>query len=105
MFLTKTLKPMCELSNISLPSSFKWVEKQTHDKITKYFIEGVDNFKYLLQMLDRSEDEWPAVRRNVGKARRLWSRLGKLIKREGKDPRVSGMFYREVVQAVLLFGA
>ena len=55
--------------------------------------------------MDRSDDNWLAVLRNVGKARRVWRRLGKLLRREGADPRVSAMFYREVVQAVLLFGA
>ena len=68
-------------------------------------IEGVETFKYLGWMLDRSDDNWLAVLRNVGKARRVWRRLGKLLSREGADPRVSAMFYSEVVQAVLLFGA
>ena len=44
-------------------------------------------------ILDRSGDDWPAVLRNVGKARRVWNRLGKLIWQEGAEPRVSGMFY------------
>ena len=49
-------------------------------------IEGVETFKYLGRLLDRSDDEWLEVLRNVGKARRLWSWLGKLIQREGADP-------------------
>ena len=43
--------------------------------------------------------------RNFGKSRRLWSRLGKLLRIEGEDPRVSEIFYQSVVQAVLLFEA
>ena len=46
-----------------------------------------------------------AVRRNVGKALRVWIRLGKLLSREGVEPRVSAMFYQTVFQAVLIFGA
>ena len=46
-------------------------------------IEGVINFKYLGQMLDRSDDDWMAVLRNVGKARRVWIRMGKMLRREG----------------------
>ena len=42
---------------------------------------------------------------NIGKARQVWSRLGELLRREGTEPRVSGMFSQEVVQEVLLFGA
>ena len=56
-------------------------------------------------MLDRSDNDWPGVRQNFGKARRVWSRLGKLLRREGVEPLVSEIFYWEVVQAVLLFGA
>ena len=56
-------------------------------------------------MLDRSDDDWPAVRRNVSKAHQVWIWLGKLLWREGADPLVSEMFYRAVVQVVLFFGA
>ena len=69
------------------------------------YIEGVDTFKYLWRILDRSDDDWPAVLRNVRNACGVWIRLGKLFRREGAEPRVSAMFYQEVVQAVLLFGA
>ena len=43
--------------------------------------------------------------RNVGKDRRVWNRLGKLLRREGAEPQVSAMFYLAVVQIVLLWGA
>ena len=56
-------------------------------------------------MLYQSENDWPEVRRNAGNVLRVWSRLGKLLRREGVDLRVSEMFYRAVVQAVLLLGA
>ena len=36
IFPTKTLKTMCLLSNISLPSLSKWVVRKTHDKETKH---------------------------------------------------------------------
>ena len=36
VFINDKLEPACESSNISLPYSSKWTEKQTHDKITKY---------------------------------------------------------------------
>ena len=68
-------------------------------------IKGVETFIYLGRILDRSDNDWPAVLRNVGKACRVWSRLGKLLRREGEEPRVSVMFYRAVVQAVLILEA
>ena len=55
-------------------------------------------------MLDHSDDNWPAVRRNVGKARQVLIRLGKILRLEGGYLQVSEMFYWVVLQAVLLFG-
>ena len=49
-------------------------------------IKGMENLKYLVRMLDRSDNNWPAVCRNAGKARQVWIRLGKLLMREGADP-------------------
>ena len=56
-------------------------------------MDKVETFKYLGTILERSDNKWPAVLWNVGKARRVWNRLGKLLRREGADPRVSAMFY------------
>ena len=39
------------------------------------------------------------------RARLVWGRLGTLIRREGAYPRVAEMFYREVAQAILLYGS
>ena len=49
-------------------------------------IERVENFKYLGRMLDQSDNDWPEVRQNVGKACQVWSRIGKLLRREGVEP-------------------
>ena len=42
---------------------------------------------------------------NLGKARKSWGRLKRIISREGATKRVSGNFFKAVVQQVLLFGA
>ena len=55
-------------------------------------------------MLDHFDENWPAVRQNVGKAHQVCIWLVKIIRREASDLRVSEMFYRSVVQEVLLFG-
>ena len=55
-------------------------------------IEEEKSFKYLGRMLNQSDNDWLAVRRNVGKACRVWSRLEKLLRKEGAEPRVSTMF-------------
>ena len=40
-------------------------------------IEGVEVIKYLRRLLDRSDDDWPAVLRNIRKSRQVWERMGK----------------------------
>ena len=54
--------------------------------------------------LDHLDDNWPAVRRNIRKARQVWNRLGKILLMEVADQLLSVMFYWEVVQAVLILG-
>ena len=51
------------------------------------------------------EDDWPAVAGNLKKERRSWERLQRILRREGATPRISGSFFKAVVQQVLLFGA
>ena len=51
------------------------------------------------------DDDWPAVVENLVKARNIWGRLQGILSREGATKRVSGNFFKAVVQQVLLFGA
>ena len=67
-------------------------------------VEGVANFKYMGENLDQTDDNWPAVRQNIMCTRLVWGRLGKLLRREGAELKVSEKFYRAVAQSVLLFG-
>ena len=46
--------------------------------------------------MDRSDNDCTSVLWNMGKAHRVWNRLG--------NPRVFTMFYPEVVQSDLLYG-
>ena len=68
-------------------------------------IEGVEVIKCLGRLLERSDDDCPAVLHNIWKARQVWGRIGKFLRREGADPKFLANFYHAVVQAVLLFGA
>ena len=45
------------------------------------FIEGVEVFKYLGRLLDRSDNNWPEVLQNIRKAIQVWGRLGELLLR------------------------
>ena len=51
------------------------------------------------------DDDWQAVAGNLAKARRIWGRLQRILGREGATARISGAFFKAVVQQVLLFGA
>ena len=66
-------------------------------------MEVLENFKYLGQPLDQTDDDWTEVRRYIKQAQRVWEILGKMLWIEGTDTKVAKMFYRAVLQAVLLF--
>ena len=51
------------------------------------------------------DDDCPALAGNVQKARKSWGRMSRVLIREGAYRKVSGHFFKAVVQAVLLFGA
>ena len=68
-------------------------------------IESVTAFKYLWRILMATDDDWLAVVGNLGKARRSWGRLSRVLGRDGVYPKVSRAFYIDVTQAVLLFGS
>ena len=67
-------------------------------------IETVTNFKYLGRVMTAGDDDWLAVAGNLVNARKIWGRLARILSREGADKRVSGNFFKAVVQQVLLFG-
>ena len=68
-------------------------------------IKAVKEFRYLGRILTSTDNDWPAVARNLYRARTMWGRLARILGREGADPKVSQMFYIAVTQQVLLFGA
>ena len=67
-------------------------------------LEMVTYFEYFGQILTAFDDDWPAVVRNIRKARKIWTRLSRILLREGVNIGLSGMFCKAVVQALLLLG-
>ena len=63
------------------------------------------SFKYLGRILTEGDDGWPAVAGKLGKSRKIWGRMQRILSREGATKRMSGNFFKAVVQQVLLFGA
>ena len=68
-------------------------------------LETVLIFKYLGRVMTAGDENWPAVASNLVRARKSWGRLSWILIWEGAYKRVSGNFFKAVVQAVLLFGA
>ena len=68
-------------------------------------LENVTAFRYLGRVLTAGDDDWLAVVGNFGKARNSWGRLLRILRWEGADPKLSGHFYKAVLQEVLLLGA
>ena len=50
-----------------------------------------------------TEDDWPAVVRNLAWVNTVWSRMLRILSREGVAPQVSSFFFKAVIQAVMLF--
>ena len=59
---------------------------------------------YLVRVLTELDNEWLAVVVNLGKSRKSWGGVSRILIQEGADPKVSGHFYKAVAQVVLLFG-
>ena len=68
-------------------------------------LQRVEVFKYLGRLLSYDDDDAQATLGNLRKACKCWARISKVLRAENASPRVSGMFYRATVQAVLLFGS
>jgi len=68
-------------------------------------LKRVDTFKYLGRPLASTDDDWPAIHSNLAKARKRWGMIRRVLVREGADARVSGYFYKAVVQSVVLYGS
>ena len=68
-------------------------------------LESVEVFKYLGRLITFDDKDTQALRSNLGKARKVWGRLQRVLRSENASPRVCGMFYKATVMSVLLFGS
>ena len=61
-------------------------------------------FKYLDCISEASDDDWLGVVGNLQKKRKKWARMLMILRKQGGDSRISGTFFKAVVQVVLIFG-
>ena len=67
-------------------------------------LSNVTSFCYLGRPVTYNDSNWAALYKNLRKARTQWTKLARILVRDGATPRISGLFYKAVVQAVLLYG-
>ena len=65
----------------------------------------VNPLKYLGRVISATDDDWTAVVRTLDRAKKVRSRMLRIISREVAPPQVSGFFFKAVIQAVLILGA
>lgn len=61
-------------------------------------------FRYLGRPVTDTNGDWPAVFHNLKKARQQWALISRVLVKEGASTRAKGMFYKAIVQSVLLYG-
>ena len=62
-------------------------------------------FKYLGRMLAMDDNDFPAMRRNLKKARGTWYRLSHVLDKESVPGPVAGISYQAVAASQLLCGS
>ena len=60
-------------------------------------------FNCLGRIMTALDDDWLAVVGNMWKLRKSRAQLSRILGREGANPRMSGIFFKVVVQALLIF--
>lgn len=68
-------------------------------------IETVTSFKYLGRYLKATIRDDLAVHSNITKARLQWNRISPVLRAHSFPNRIKGLFYKAIVQDILLFGA
>ena len=68
-------------------------------------LRQVELFRYLGRVTSHVDNDVPAMRRNLKRARGQWKRISVILAKEEIPAPVAGMFYQAVVGAVLLYGS
>jgi hypothetical protein len=68
-------------------------------------IKTVLEFRYLGRVVTENDSDAATISRSIQRARGKWAKLGRLLTREGANPMSMGIFYKVIVQTVLLYGS
>ena len=68
-------------------------------------LKNVQSFLYLGRVLTYNNKDILAMRHNLQKARAKWAMIRQLLARDNATPQISAIFYRAIVETVLLYGS
>ena len=68
-------------------------------------IKKVTEFKYLGRIVEDNDDDTPAIRRNLKRAKTQWGRFSRLLRREKVNRWAMSTFYKVIIMSVLLYGS
>ena len=68
-------------------------------------LEKVELFRYLGRILGQGDNDIRAVRSQIKKAQGIWAQVGQVLQADNTPLKVNAMFYKAVVQSVLLYGS
>ena len=100
---------LCD-NNVLLAQKRARIAEAVEAQATTFTLDGdelgkVDTFKYLGRTVSNIDSDWPALQKNLTKARERFARISKVLTWEGSTPRISGNFYRAAILSVLLYGS
>ena len=77
----------------------------TESKACSHPLTMVSSLKHPRRVLSASDYDWSEVVVNIHKSWKKWVCLSRILGQDGVDATTVGLFYKEVVQAILLFGS
>ena len=66
-------------------------------------LEPSTAFPFLVRIVSYNNSYWESMYQNLWKARRQWGVVGKVVTNMGATVWVCGVFYKSIVQSVLLY--
>jgi hypothetical protein len=68
-------------------------------------LEQVEVLKNLGCLLAHDDDDIKAISAQLQKARATWAQVGQVLRSKNASPTVAATFYKELVEAILLYGS
>jgi hypothetical protein len=101
--------PLCrrnaELKACHILQEKQRLEREITIQTSTATLPTVNEFRYLGRILTANNSDWPAIQKNLVKARSKWALISHPLTKTGVSPRYVSYFYKAIVQLVLLYGS